>query len=162
MVERSGQRGEPGRLGIVVGLVSALVGIGFLATPIRAVDTPGGVHLWSIAIALIAFGAWFTWAAFLLPRSRTNPSLRREDIDMPHDPAIYDPADYERRPGYVTEVDGRTGQTPIAVAVSVASLMCALFVGGLIGLDRWIAWPFAIGIAVVAWQIITISGRRRN
>ena len=160
VTDQRGDRPLPARAGIVAGGVFAVVGVVVLVTPLREIDSANGVHFWAVAIGMLIVGAWFTYSAFRFPRSRVNPSLPREDIGMPHDPAIYDPADFERRPGYVTEVDGRTNQTPVAIAAAVAAAILTRFLSGVFQVDQWIAWPAAVVMAVIVWQIASLPERR--
>jgi hypothetical protein len=159
VTDQRGNRGTPARAGIVAGGVFVVAGVVVLVTPLRGTDSPNGVHLWAVAVGMLVVGAWFTYSAFRFPRSRVNPRLPSEDIGMPHDPAVYDPADYERRPGYVTEVDGRTNQTPMPIVAAVVAAVLTRFLSGLFQVDQWIAWPAAVVVAVIVWQLASLPHR---
>jgi len=148
---------------IVTGAVLALAGAVVIAAPLRASRTDHGVPLWLLAVALLLAGAWFVAYALLSrPRRPADAPLDPAASSMPRNPAIYDPADYEPRPGYVTDVSGRTDSTPITVVIGAVAGMVSLFVGGLLQVDRWVASGAAVLIAVVAVQLWTLTGRRHH
>jgi hypothetical protein len=156
-------RATPRRAGLVAGGAFVAVGAVVLLTPLGRLDSPNGVHLWAVAVTMLVIGGWFAWSAFLFPVSRVNPPLPSEDVRMPHDPAIYDPADYERRPGYVTDVTGRTNTTTVGWAAAVAAAVLSQFLFGVFVVDRWLAWPGSLVVAVIVWQLTSLpqgQGRR--
>ncbi|ROS77450.1 hypothetical protein EDF24_0206 [Curtobacterium sp. PhB130] len=137
------------------------IALGALVSPLRSAVTGDGVPVWVLALVLLATGAWFVvYAVLARPRHDGDVSLDREATTMPRDPAIYDPADYEPRAGYVTDVSGRTNTTPISVVVAVVAGFATVFVCGAFDIGRVVAYGFALIVAVVTAQVWSLSGRR--
>jgi len=138
-------------------VVTALVA---LVAPLRAAVF-AGVPVWFLAVVLLATGAWFAVFALLARPGRAGDvPLDPEATSMPRDPAVYDPADYDPRPGYVTDVSGRTNTTPISVVVAVVAAFAALLVCGAFDVGRVVAYGFAAIVALVTAQVWSLTGRR--
>lgn len=145
------------------GSALAVAGAVVLLSPLRTLVTENDVPVWLLGVVLLAVGAWFVVYALLSrPRRAGAASLSREASSMPHDPAIYDPADYEPRAGYVTDVSGRTNTTPLTVVIAVVAGWVTLLVSGLLQVDRWVAYGFGVVAAVVVAQLWSLSGQRRR
>lgn len=138
---------------IVVALVA-------LVAPLRA-SVVLGSPVWFLALVLLVTGAWFAVYALLArPRRAADVPLDPEATSMPRDPAIYDPADYEPRPGYVTDVSGRTNTTPISTVVAIVAGFATMLVSGVFDVGTPVAYGFAVIVAVVTSQVWSLTGRR--
>ncbi|KQO59981.1 hypothetical protein [Curtobacterium sp. Leaf261] len=76
-------------------------------------------------------------------------------VDGPTDP-------YEREPGYETEVDGTSGRTPTDVVAGIGIGVLALIAFGFFHVAVWIAFPVAIVVALLAWQLLAARRRRKR
>jgi hypothetical protein len=148
---------------VVLGGVLAVAGLMVVVTPLRAAHSREGVPFAAIAAGLVLVGAWFVaYAVLSRPRSAAAVPLDPAATQMPHDPAVYDPADYDRKPGFVVGVDGKSN-VPAAAAVAGGAGLLAAFCFGRLGADRWIAYGGAVLVAVVVGQVSTVltrEGRR--
>ncbi|MFJ3378969.1 hypothetical protein ACIPJ2_01070 [Curtobacterium sp. NPDC090217] len=160
MGEQRARRPGPARPWIVAGAASGVIALAALVSPLRSSVT-GNVPVWFLAVVLLATGAWFVvYAVIARPRRAGDVPLDPEATSMPRDPAIYDPADYEPRAGYVTDVSGRTNTTPISVVVAVVAGFATLFVCGAFAVGRVEAYGLATIVAVVTAQVWSLTGRR--
>ena len=140
----------------ILGIVLASVGLMVVVTPLRALQSPEGVPFAVVAATLVLVGAWFVaYAVLSRPRTGSAAPLDPAATRMPDDPAIYDPADYERKPGFLVGVDGKS-DVPVIAAVAGGSGLVAVFCFGLLGADRWIAYGGALLVAVVVWQVYAV------
>ncbi len=148
---------------MVLGGLLAAVGLTVVVTPLRTVHSGEGVPFAAVAAVLVLVGAWFVaYAVLARPRTAAAVPLDPAAAQMPHDPAVYDPADYDRKPGFVVGVDGKSN-VPAAAAVAGGAGLLAAFCFGLLGADRWIAYGGAVLVAVVVGQVsavVTREGRR--
>ncbi|WP_144751632.1 hypothetical protein [Curtobacterium pusillum] len=80
--------------------------------------------------------------------------------DQPDEAAAQEHDPYARRPGYVTDVSGRTDSTTTAAALGVAAGLVATFVFGLVHLVQWIALPAALVVGVAVWLLLRTRQRR--
>ena len=137
----------------------AVVGLGVVATPLRALHSQKGVPFAVIAAALVLVGVWFVvYAVLSPPRSKSAAPLDPEATRLPNNPAIYDPADYEQKPGFVTGVDGKSN-VPVTAAIAGGSVLLSVFCFGLLGSDRWITYGGAVLVAVVVGQVYAVVAR---
>lgn len=157
------RRPAPARGWGILGVVLVVVGLGAVVTPLRALHSQEGVPFAALAAALVLVGAWFVaYAVLYPPRSESAAPLDPAATRMPNNPAIYDPADYERKPGFVTGVDGKSN-VPVTAAIAGGSGLLSVFCFGLLGADRWIAYGGAVLVAVVVVQVyavVTREGKR--
>jgi hypothetical protein len=75
-------------------------------------------------------------------------------------PAVDEHDPYERRPGYVTSVDGRTDQVTTAVIAGVLVGFAVTVVLGFLQVPQWIAFAAAVVIGGGVWLLL--RGRRRR
>lgn len=80
--------------------------------------------------------------------------------EQPEPEAQHDP--YAPRPGYVTDIDGRTDRTTTAAAIGVGAALVTSFVLGFFQAPEWVVWPGAIGVGVVVWLVLRARQRRRD
>lgn len=80
--------------------------------------------------------------------------------EQPESEAQHDP--YAPRPGYVTDIDGRTDRTTTAAAIGVGAALVTSFVLGFFQAPEWVVWPGAIGVGVVVWLVLRARQRRRD
>lgn len=69
---------------------------------------------------------------------------------------------YAPRPGYVTDIDGRTDRTTTATAIGVGAALVTSFVLGFFQAPEWVVWPGSIGVGVVVWLVLRARQRRRD